>query len=79
MPTLDICFMTATELARRIRAKELSARDTMAAHLQHIERLNPRVNAIVTLVAEEAITQASIGAKGDYLERVRRAAFDSPK
>ena len=30
MPTLDICFMTATELARRIRARELSARDAMA-------------------------------------------------
>jgi hypothetical protein len=29
--------MTATELARRIRAKELSARDTMAAHLQHVD------------------------------------------
>jgi amidase len=58
MPTLDICFMPATELARRIRAKELSARDTMAAHLQHIERLNPRVNAIVTLLPERAMDGA---------------------
>ena len=58
MPTLDICFMTATELARRIRAKELSARETMDAHLQHIERLNPRVNAIVTLLPERAMDGA---------------------
>ena len=58
MPTRDICFMTATELARHIRAKELSARDTMAAHLQHIERLNPCVNAIVTLLPERAMDGA---------------------
>jgi len=58
MPTPDICFMTATELARRIRARELSARDVMAAHLQHIERLNPHVNAIVTLRPERAMDGA---------------------
>src|SRR5438067_13585437 len=58
MPTPDICFMTATELAHRIRARELSARDVMTAHLQHIERLNPRVNAIVTLLPERAMDGA---------------------
>jgi amidase len=50
--------MTATDLARRIRAKELSARETMTAHLQHIEGLNPRVNAIVTLLPERAMDGA---------------------
>jgi len=58
MPTPDICFMTATELARRIRTRELSARDVMAAHLQHIERLNSRLNAIVTLLPERAMDGA---------------------
>ncbi len=37
MSMTDICFMTATELARRIRAKELSAREVMEAHLTQIE------------------------------------------
>jgi amidase len=50
--------MTATELARRIRAKELSAREVMEAHLTHIERVNPTVNAIVTLVPEHAMAGA---------------------
>ena len=54
----DICELTAVEMARRIRARELSARETVAAHLARIERLNPRVNAIVTLVAEQALEQA---------------------
>ncbi len=48
MSNREICFLTATELARRIRAKELSAREVMEAHLAQIERVNPKVNAIVT-------------------------------
>jgi amidase len=58
MSTTDICFMTATELARRIRAKELSAREVMEAHLAQIERVNPQVNAIVTLLPERAMAGA---------------------
>ena len=45
-------------MARKIRRKELSAAEVMAAHLKQIERVNPKVNAIVTLVAEQAMEQA---------------------
>ena len=38
-------------MARLIRAKKLSAREALAEHLKQIERVNPKVNAIVTLVA----------------------------
>ena len=58
MSTTDICFMTATELARRIRARELSACAVMEAHLAQIERVNPTVNAIVTLLPERAMDGA---------------------
>ncbi len=54
----DLCFLPAVELARRIRARELSALDLLEAHLAQIERVNPRVNAIITLVTDQAITQA---------------------
>jgi amidase len=54
----DICFLTATEMADLIRRKKLSARETLDAHLKQIERVNPKVNAIVTLVAEQAIENA---------------------
>jgi amidase len=53
-----ICFMTATELVRRMRCKELSAREVLDAHLRQIETVNPKVNAIVTLVADQAREQA---------------------
>jgi amidase len=58
MSDQEICFLTATELARRIRAKELSAQEVMAAHLAQIERVNPKVNAIITLLPEQAMQGA---------------------
>jgi amidase len=56
----ELCFLTATELTRRIRAKELSAVEVMEAHLAQIARTNPQVNAIVTLLPEEAIEGARV-------------------
>src|SRR5690349_20116908 len=61
----SICYMSAVEMARMIRAKKLSAREALAAHLQQIERVNPKVNAIVTLVAEMATAAA---AKADEMQ-----------
>jgi amidase len=55
----EICFLTAVELSRRLRARELSARDVMAAHLARIEWINPKVNAIVTLLAEQGTELAA--------------------
>jgi amidase len=50
----ELCFMDAVDLARRIRARELSASEVLEAHLARIERVNPKVNAIVTLLPEPA-------------------------
>jgi amidase len=54
----ELCDLTAVELAARIRRKQLSSREVMAAHLARIERTNPSVNAIVTLVADRAMADA---------------------
>jgi amidase len=43
----DLCYASAVDLAALIRARKLSAREVMAAHLERIARLNPRINAIV--------------------------------
>jgi amidase len=58
MSASELCFLSATELARRIRVKDLSAREVMEAHLAQIDRVNPKVNAIVTLLPELAMAQA---------------------
>ncbi|PYN04258.1 MAG: amidase [Candidatus Rokuibacteriota bacterium] len=54
----DVCFSTATELAHRIRTREISVTEVVQAHLAQIERVNPKVNAIVTLTAEQALADA---------------------
>ena len=55
----EICDLSAVELVARMRSKDLSAREVMTAHLAQIERVNPKVNAIVTLVAERAMAGAA--------------------
>ena len=60
-----VCFMSTVEMARLIRAKKLSAREALAAHLKQIERVNPKVNAIVTLAPEVA---AEAAAKADEMQ-----------
>src|SRR4029453_6630996 len=56
----DICQLSAVEMARLLRARELSAREVLSAHLAQIERVNPAVNAIVTLVTDQAMEQARL-------------------
>ena len=51
----DLAYASAVELARRIRAGELSAQELMRATLERVERVNPALNAIVTLCAERAL------------------------
>jgi len=46
----DICFLPATEMSRLIRQKKLSVREVMEAHLRQIDRVNSKVNSLVTMV-----------------------------
>jgi len=49
----DLCFTSATELARLIQSRRLSARELMQAHLERIRRVNPALNAIVAKLDDE--------------------------
>ena len=60
MALADLCFLDAVEMARLLARREISARELVAAHLTQIERVNPRVNAIVTLTAEQAMADAAV-------------------
>ena len=59
MSAREICYQTATQLRQKILGGELSAREIMDAHLAQIERVNPKVNAVVTLLPERAIQGAA--------------------
>ncbi|MCX4829103.1 amidase [Streptomyces sp. NBC_01016] len=54
----SLCGLDAVELAGLVRRRELSARELVSAHLDRIERVNPALNAIVTLDAEGALAAA---------------------
>lgn len=55
----EITGLSARALALAIRSKDLSAREALEAHLSQIEKVNPRINAIVTLDADAAYAAAS--------------------
>jgi amidase len=66
----EICFKPARALARLLRARKISATEVMRAFIAQIERVNPKVNAIVTFLPEEGLKAAKL------LDR--KKSFDGP-
>lgn len=56
----DVCLLTACEIASLVRAGKISSRDVVAAHIRRIETVNPSVNAVVTLAADQAMEAARL-------------------
>ena len=50
--------MGACELAELVRTRQASAREVVRAHLDRIDRVNPLVNAITVVLAEQALAAA---------------------
>ena len=67
---MDLHWWTARELAEAVRERRLSAREVVAAHLDRIEAVNPKVNAIVSFRPEAALAEADAAD--------RRAATGAP-
>lgn len=55
----DLNFLSASEMALRVRRREVSSRELVTAHLEQIDRLNPRLNALVHIDREGALRTAS--------------------
>ena len=55
----DILTQPATEVARMLRGRQLSARELTEAQLARIEAVNPRLNAVVELRATQALAEAA--------------------
>src|SRR5438034_5123508 len=54
----EIVFKPARTLARLLRTRKLSRVEVMKAFIEQIEHVNPRVNAIVTFLPEQALADA---------------------
>ncbi len=55
---MDAAFASAGELAARLRQGEVSSRDLLDLFLERVEKLNPRINAVVTVDAARARAEA---------------------
>ena len=58
MSDLELCYTGAKKLARMIRARKVSATEVMRAFIARIEQVNPKLNAIVTFLPEQALKRA---------------------
>ena len=54
----DLTLLPAVHMAALLRSKAVSPLELVKEHLSRIERLNPRLNAFVTVDAERALAQA---------------------
>ncbi len=54
----ELSLLSATEMAKRVREKQLSPVELVEAHLSRIETLNPKLNAFVQIDGERARHQA---------------------
>ena len=54
MDRSDIPFLSAVELASYIEAKQVSPVEAVEAYLERIESIDPKVNAYITVCAEQA-------------------------
>ena len=62
----ELCFTPARTLATMLRTRKISATELVQAFIAQVERVNPKVNAIVTFTPEIALKAAR------RLDRMRR-------
>jgi amidase len=55
---MELAFLSALEQARLVRSRAVSSKELVAASLERIGRLDPTLNAFVTVCAEEALAAA---------------------
>src|SRR5919201_4454467 len=55
---MDLALAPAVELLAKLRARDVSARELTELYLARIERLDPQLNAVVTLDADRALARA---------------------
>src|SRR5947207_15697048 len=59
----EIWQLPATELAQRIARRQLSSVEVVDAHLARIDAVNPALNAVVRVLADEARADAVLAGK----------------
>jgi aspartyl-tRNA(Asn)/glutamyl-tRNA(Gln) amidotransferase subunit A len=55
----DLAFLTIAEASRKIHAREITSTELVNACIARTMMLNPKVNAVITLMHEDALEQAA--------------------
>lgn len=56
--TTELWRLSAAELAEAIRSRQTSSQEVVEAHLRRIEEVNPAINAVTVVLAEQALAAA---------------------
>ena len=76
----ELLFSSAMSMSKAIRAKRISSEEAVKAHLDRITAINPKINAVVTLTAENADSSAPRArSPGPRTGTVRKAASILPE
>jgi aspartyl-tRNA(Asn)/glutamyl-tRNA(Gln) amidotransferase subunit A len=62
-PNEPLYYQDATALAALIRTRQVTPREVVQAHLDRIQAVNPQLNALVTVLADEALQAADAAGK----------------
>ena len=60
MTSTELCQLTACQQKTRFDRGQASAAELLEAHIRQIEKVNPDINAVITLNAEAALAQAFV-------------------
>ncbi|HEY6395804.1 MAG TPA: amidase, partial [Candidatus Binataceae bacterium] len=58
MASEELFFAPASQLVKMLRSRQMSSAEITSAFIERIEAVNPKLNAVVTLVEERAIEEA---------------------
>ncbi|NWF92947.1 MAG: aspartyl/glutamyl-tRNA amidotransferase subunit A [Syntrophaceae bacterium] len=56
--TEDLCYLSAAQLGRLIKKREISPVEVTEAHLSRIKALEPKLNSFITLLPDQAMAAA---------------------
>ena len=76
MTDSDIAFASIEEIGKLFRKRKLSPVELAKMMLARIERLNPKLNAYITVTAEVALAQAK---KAEAEKKPEEPKKDEPK
>jgi aspartyl-tRNA(Asn)/glutamyl-tRNA(Gln) amidotransferase subunit A len=78
MDSRELCYLSAGQLSRLIRKKEISPVEVIEASLSRIQSLEPALNSFITLLSEQALAAARVAEREIQAGRYRGALHGIP-